>query len=83
MGKLEAIWTKRAHRRPMDARLTAHAIAGKGLAGDANNIRTRQVTLIEREVWQALMNEASGDASPPEDHSRSRRRHGHQRRRVR
>jgi putative hydrolase of the HAD superfamily len=66
MGKLEGIWTKRAHRGPMDARLTARAIPGKGLAGDANNSRTRQVTLIEREVWDALMRNVGGDASPSE-----------------
>ncbi len=48
----------------MDAKLTARAIPGKGLAGCANNSRTRQVTLIEREVWQALMREVGGNASP-------------------
>jgi len=64
MGKLEAIWTKRAHHGPMDARLTARAIPGKGLEGCANNSRTRQVTLIEREVWQELMKEAGDDAPP-------------------
>jgi putative hydrolase of the HAD superfamily len=50
----------------MDARLNARAIPGKGLAGDANNSRTRQVTLIEREVWDALMRNIGGDASPSE-----------------
>ena len=64
MGRLEAIWTKRAHLGPMDARLTARAVPGKGLAGCANNSRTRQVTLIEREVWEALMGETGGDAPP-------------------
>src|SRR5262249_19792816 len=64
MGKLEGIWTKRAHRGAMDARLTARAIPGKGLAGCANNSRTRQITLIEREMWEALMAQAGSDASP-------------------
>ena len=64
MGRLEAIWTKRAHLGPMDARLTARAIPGKGLAGCANNSRTRQVTLIEREVWEELMRETGSDATP-------------------
>jgi MOSC domain-containing protein YiiM len=63
-GKLEAIWTKRAHRGPMDSRLTARAVADKGLAGSADNSRTRQVTLIEREVWERLMRELGDDASP-------------------
>src|SRR5688572_10384909 len=64
MGRVEAIWTKRAHRGPMDPRLSARAIPGKGLAGCANNSRTRQVTIIEREVWDQLMNETRGDATP-------------------
>jgi putative hydrolase of the HAD superfamily len=48
----------------MDARLTARAIPGKGLAGCANNSRVRQVTLMEREVWQALMKELRVEAPP-------------------
>jgi len=63
-GKLEAIWTKRAHRVPMDSRLIAQALEGKGLAGSADNSRTRQVTLIEREVWERLMREVGIEASP-------------------
>lgn len=66
IGRLEAIWTKRAHLGPMDAQLTAHAIPGKGLAGCASNSRTRQVTIIEREVWDLLMTETGGDAPPSE-----------------
>ena len=61
-GRLEAIWKKRAHRGPMDAQVKASAIAGKGLAGNADASRTRQVTLIEREVWEALTAEAGTDA---------------------
>jgi 8-oxo-dGTP pyrophosphatase MutT (NUDIX family) len=48
----------------MDGRLTARALPGKGLAGCANNSRTRQVTIIEREVWEELMTETGGDAPP-------------------
>ena len=64
MGRVEAIWTKRAHLGPMDSRITARAIPGKGLAGCASNSRMRQVTLIEREVWDTLMDEVGGDAPP-------------------
>src|SRR5262252_5383902 len=64
MGKLEGIWTKRAHRGPMDARLTVRAIEGKGLEGCANNSRTRQVTLIERELWEKLNQRVGSSASP-------------------
>src|SRR6516165_4646074 len=63
-GRLDGIWTKRAHRGSMDAKLTVRAVAGKGLAGCSNNSRTRQITLIEREVWEALTREAGSDAPP-------------------
>lgn len=63
-GKLDAIWVKRAHRGPMDAMLMARLVAGKGVADSADRSRTRQVTLIEREVWEALMQEAGANAHP-------------------
>ena len=63
-GRLEAIWIKRAHRGPMDPVLIARAIPGRGLAGSADTSRTRQVTIIEREVWDALMKEIGGNAPP-------------------
>ena len=33
MGRLVAIWIKRMHRGPMDARATANLVPGKGLEG--------------------------------------------------
>ena len=63
-GRLEAIWIKRAHRGPMDSTLAARAIPGRGLTGNAGTSRTRQVTIIEREVWDDLMKETRGDAPP-------------------
>ena len=65
-GRLEAIWIKRVHRGRMDSTLIAHAIPGRGLAGSADTSRTRQVTILEREVWDALMKEASADVPPAE-----------------
>jgi MOSC domain-containing protein YiiM len=62
--RLEAIWLKRAHRGKMDPVDRATAIAGKGLSGDVNTSRRRQVTIIEREAWDAMMAELEGDASP-------------------
>jgi MOSC domain-containing protein YiiM len=48
----------------MDSVLTAMALPGKGLAGNADRSRTRQVTIIEREVWDRLMKETAGKAPP-------------------
>jgi MOSC domain-containing protein YiiM len=63
-GRLEAIWIKRAHRGPMDAAPQAMLEAGRGLAGNADQGRRRQVTLIEREVWTRLMADLGGHLSP-------------------
>ena len=63
-GRVEAIWLKRAHRGPMDAVPRAEAVAGRGLDGSVDRSRYRQVTLIEREVWEALMRETGADAPP-------------------
>ena len=63
-GKLEAIWIKRAHRGPMDSTDAATLVAGRGLVGNADQGRRRQVTIIEREVWERLMLETGGAVSP-------------------
>jgi MOSC domain-containing protein YiiM len=63
-GRLEAIWTKRAHRGPMDPADRADARAGRGLAGSVDRSRFRQVTLLEREAWERLMAETGGAAPP-------------------
>ena len=54
-GTLAAIWVKRCKRGPMDAALGGELVAGRGLVGNANQGGRRQVTLIEEEVWAALM----------------------------
>ena len=63
-GRVEGIWLKRAHRGPMDPVPRAEAVAGQGLAGNVDRSRYRQVTLFEREVWEALMRETGADAPP-------------------
>jgi MOSC domain-containing protein YiiM len=63
-GRLEAIWLKRAHRGPMDAASRALLVAGQGVAGSVGRSSRRQVTIIEREVWESLMRETGG-AVPP------------------
>ncbi len=63
-GLLEAIWIKRAHRGPMDPVSTGTLVAGRGLVGNADQGRRRQVTIIEQEVWQRLMRELGASVSP-------------------
>jgi MOSC domain-containing protein YiiM len=53
MGRLDAIWIKRVRRGKMDPVSHAELVAGKGIAGNANQGGRRQVTIIEREVWAA------------------------------
>lgn len=63
-GELRAIWIKRAKRGPMDPVSDAELVAGRGLVGNADQGRRRQVTLIEEEVWSELMDALGGDADP-------------------
>lgn len=65
-GQLEAIWIKRAHRGVMDAVEEAQLIEGRGLVGNVDRSRRRQVTLIERETWDRVMSELDGAADPSE-----------------
>ena len=63
-GRLEAIWIKRAHRGKMDEVTEAVAIAGQGLEGNVDRSRRRQVTIIEREVWERMMRALDADVPP-------------------
>jgi MOSC domain-containing protein YiiM len=63
-GRLEAIWIKRAHRGVMDSVNEARLIDGYGIAGNVDRSRRRQVTLLERELWDRVMAELDGDADP-------------------
>ncbi len=63
-GKLEAIWLKRMKRGPMDPVQQATLETGKGLVGNADQGGKRQVTLIEQEMWQGLMEQVDASLDP-------------------
>ena len=63
-GRVEAIWIKRAHRGPMDPATSAELTQGGGLAGSADQGRSRQVTVITAENWRAMMEELGASISP-------------------
>src|SRR2546422_4955005 len=63
-GRLEAIWLKRMRRAPMDAVERARLKAHQGLVGNTDQGGRRQVTLLEHEVWQALMAQVGAKLPP-------------------
>jgi len=48
----------------MDPAPKAILVAGQGLSGNADKSRRRRVTLIEREVWNALMRRLNAKLDP-------------------
>lgn len=54
MGRVEHIWLKRMKGGPMDPQETATLVAGRGLAGNANQGGKRQVTILSRETWERI-----------------------------
>ena len=63
-GRVEALWVKRAHRGKMDPLREALLVEGLGIEESVGRSRRRQVTLIEREVWDALMRQLGGSVDP-------------------
>ncbi len=51
-------------RGPMDPAAEADLVAGRGLVGNADQGRRRQVTLLEEEVWAELMKRLGGALDP-------------------
>ena len=63
-GRVDGIWLKRSHRGPMDAVREIRVSPDDGIAGGVDRSRRRQITLIEREVWERLMHDLGGNADP-------------------
>jgi MOSC domain-containing protein YiiM len=63
-GRVEALWTKRAHRGVMDAHAEVRFVAGKGIEANTCRSSTRQVTIIAKEQWEAMMRELGGALDP-------------------
>ena len=63
-GRLEAIWIKRFHLGPMEPVIRAVLRAGRGIEGNVDQSRRRQVTLIEREVWDQVSTELGSAIDP-------------------
>ena len=62
-GTLERIWIKRARLGPMD-RVREATLDDLGLLDNANRGGTRQVTMIEQEVWERHMAALGGALDP-------------------
>lgn len=63
-GRVEALWSKRAHRGPMDPVSEATLIAGQGMEGSVGRSRRRQVTVLSREAWNAAVATIDDDPGP-------------------
>ena len=61
---LQQIWIKRVHRGPMDAANRATLVAGRGIVGNADQGGKRQVTIVDLERWQELMDLLRADIDP-------------------
>ena len=61
---LHEIWIKRAHGGPMDAADRATLVAGRGIVGNADQGGKRQVTIVDLERWQELMDFLRADVDP-------------------
>ena len=57
MGRLVAVHLRPSARTPVRAVREAQAVAGQGLKGDHAGGGNRQVSIIEREKWDAACNE--------------------------
>ena len=64
MGEIVAIWIKRAHRGPMHPVDEAQLVAGRGLAGNADQGGWRQITVIDEAAWREATAELGENVDP-------------------
>ena len=65
-GTLQAIWIKRRKGGEMDPVPSATLVPGHGIVGNADQGGERQVTIMEQEVWEELMQQVGGSLPPSE-----------------
>jgi len=63
-GEIVSIWIKRAHRGVMDPVVEAEAVAGRGLVGNADQGRRRQITIIDEAAWRDAAAESGAEVDP-------------------
>lgn len=63
-GAVDGIWIKRFKGGPMDSADEATLVPGRGIVGNTDQGGSRQVTVIEREVWETLMAELHAGLDP-------------------
>jgi MOSC domain-containing protein YiiM len=61
MAQVVKIYLRPSSRTPVRAVSAATAVAGKGLEGDHTGGGSRQVTLLEREAWEAACRDLGQD----------------------
>ncbi len=60
---MDALWLKRMKRGPMDTVTEMVLVVGKGLVGNADQGGRRQITIMEREMWEQVMKQTHGQLS--------------------
>ncbi len=63
-GRVEALWIKRMARGPMDPAEVVRLVEDAGIEGNADQGGWRQVTVIEREVFDRLKDELDPSVEP-------------------
>lgn len=63
-GRIEAIWIKRAKHEPMTPVTEVEMVAGRGISGNADQGGRRQVTILDADVWENMMQELGGTLDP-------------------